>query len=418
MKGNILLGQARGKLGDMVFSRTNGQQVARARAQQVKNPRTEKQMIQRIILNTIAQAYSAMQPICDHSFEGVAAGQASMSFFMRKNMDALRAKIAQELNNGYDFDSIFSFSPINSNQLVPNVYLIAKGTLPSIDASVSGSTTGQIALSANTYEALISEYGLQRGDQITFVAMQGTNADALKFYFARVILDPKNADGTDAPLSSALVADGAVNLPSPRNEGSFNTLTFADGELSFNFSAQNLNAVAVIVSRQKNDGTWMRSNASFTLNDAAISGWYPSLQDCLNLIASGGIDTLSDYYLNNSGTGALAGAAPAPEMSITSATIGNDAIASPTDNKAGSAFNGGTVRVNVENASGTKKVFVQIGGTAKNVGDSVTGVDVTDGVATVSSPYMEGNDPTGSVTIGICADGIVESVWSVITLTE
>lgn len=417
MKGNILLGQARGKLGDMVFARTNGQQVARARAQQVKNPRTEKQMIQRIILNTIAQAYSAMQPICDHSFEGVAAGQNSMSFFMRKNMDALRAKIAQELNNGYEFDSIYSFSPINSNQLVPNVYIISKGTLPSIEATTSGSTTGQIALSANTYEAMISDYGLQRGDQITFVAMQGTNASALKFYYARVILDPKNADGTDAPLSSALVADGAVNLPSPRNEGNFNTLSFADGALSFNFSAQSLNAVAVIVSRQKTDGNWMRSNASFTLNDAAISGWYPSLQDCLNLIASGGIDTLSDYYLNNSGTGVLAGASPEPAMSITSATVGSTSITSPTDSKAGSAFNGQTVRVNVANVSSTKKIFIENSSSPKQVGNSVTGITPEDGVASTSFPGG-GADPTGYITIGICADDVVESVWTVVTLTS
>lgn len=417
MKGNILLGQARGKLGDVVFSRSNGQQVARARAQQVKNPRTEKQMIQRIILNTIAQAYSAMQPICDHSFEGVAAGQASMSFFMRKNMDALRAKIAQELNNGYDFDSIYAFSPINSNQLVPNVYMIAKGTLPSIEPTIATGNVGSIALSANTYAAMIADYGLQRGDQVTFVTMQGTTAAQLKFHFARVILDPKNSDGTDAPLTSALIADGAVNLPSPRNEGEFNTLAYANGALTYNFSAQQVIAVAAIVSRQKADGIWQRSNAQFYSDAAQVAGFYPSLQDCINLVQSGGIDTLSDYYLNNSGTGVVAGSAPDPAMSITSATIANASIASPTDTKAGSAFNGGTLRINVENASSTKKVFAQIGGVAKSVGDSVTGVDVTDGVATISTPYQEGNDPTGSVTIGICADGVVESVWTVITLT-
>lgn len=417
MKGNILLGQARGKLGDVVFSRSNGQQVARSRAQQVKNPRTEKQMIQRIVLNTIAQAYSAMQPICDHSFEGVAKGQASMSFFMRKNMDALRAKIAQGLNEGYDFDSIYSFSPINSNQLVPNVYLIAKGTLPQIEATTQGSTAGVIALSANSYEAMISDYGLQRGDQITLITMQGTTASALKFHFARIILDPKNADGSDAPLSSALIADGAINLPSPRNEGSFASLSFEDGKILYNFSAQSVVAVAAIVSRQKSDGNWLRSNASFTLNESAVAGFYPSLQDCLNLIASGGIDTLSEYYLNNAGTGALAGTAAEPAMSITGATVGNVAISSPTDSKAGSAFNGETVKVSVSNASGSKKVFVENSASAKQVGDSVTGITPTDGVAEQSFP---GGDtaPSGYITIGICADGVVESVWTVVTLTS
>ena len=75
----------------------------RSRAEVVKNPQTEKQMVQRIILNTIAQAYSRMSPITDHSFEGIQTGQASMSFFMHRNMDSLRQKVANEIQAGGDF---------------------------------------------------------------------------------------------------------------------------------------------------------------------------------------------------------------------------------------------------------------------------------------------------------------------------
>ena len=69
-KGNMLLGHARGKVGSLVFSRANGKQIVRSRAEVVKNPRTEQQMVQRIMLNTIAQAYSQMKAITDHSFQG------------------------------------------------------------------------------------------------------------------------------------------------------------------------------------------------------------------------------------------------------------------------------------------------------------------------------------------------------------
>ena len=41
-----------------------------------KNPKTTKQMIQRILMNTIMQAYSAMKEICDHSFENVNVHEA------------------------------------------------------------------------------------------------------------------------------------------------------------------------------------------------------------------------------------------------------------------------------------------------------------------------------------------------------
>ena len=89
-KGNMLLGHARGKVGSLVFSRANGKQIVRAKADVVANPQTEAQVIQRIMLNTVAQAYSKMASICDHSFQGVQKGAKSMSYFMKVNLNKLR----------------------------------------------------------------------------------------------------------------------------------------------------------------------------------------------------------------------------------------------------------------------------------------------------------------------------------------
>lgn len=301
MKGNILLGQARGKLGDIVFSRSNGQQVARARAQKVKNPQTEAQMIQRIILNTVAQAYSKMSAIVDHSFEGIAAGQDSMSYFMRKNMDAIRQRIAETIANGDTYSEVEAFSPLNSNLFVPNIYQIAKGTLPEVAVTPDGSTRFILPLTANSYEAVCNDYGLQRGDQLTFVALTGSANAPIKFSYARVILDPTSADGTPAEMSSVFADIDAINLPSVRNEGQFTSIGFTSNlGVVFEFSSQPLLAVACIVSRKKQDGTWMRSNASLVLG-TAVTGFFPSLQEALDLFAAGGIDTLSDLYLNNAG---------------------------------------------------------------------------------------------------------------------
>lgn len=301
MKGNILLGQARGKLGDIVFSRANGQQVARARAQKVKNPQTEAQMIQRIILNTVAQAYSKMSAITDHSFEGIPAGQQSMSYFMRKNMDALRQKVAEVLANGDTFSEVEAFSPINSNLIVPNVYIISKGTLPEIVPQVIGSNQFAVGLETNTYQAVLDKYGLERGDQITLVSLIGSATSPLQFKYARIILDPTNADGTPAPLSSAFAGLDEINLPSPRNEGEFDGISFDTSfGVLFKYTGQPLQACAVIVSRKKQDGTWLRSNSSFVLG-MSVTGFFPSLQEALDLFASGSIDTLSDLYLNNAG---------------------------------------------------------------------------------------------------------------------
>lgn len=306
-KGNMLLGHARGKVGSLVFSRSNGKQVVRANAEVVKNPQTEKQMIQRIIMATVAQAYSRFQPICDHSWEGLQSGQKTMSAFISANLKLMRENIAAAVADNQSFDDIKAFTPVGSNEYASNAYIIAKGKLPEIVTSFSGSTRAKMdGIAENTYAGVLAAYGLQRGDQLTFVTTQGASGANMIFHFARVILDPMNADGSEADLSSSFIADGAINKPNTRNEGSFNALEFAAGSISWNFSAQAVTGAAVIVSRQKADGTYARSNATLQVNDAGII-YERSLQECLDLVASGSIDTLSTMYLNNSGTGRVAG---------------------------------------------------------------------------------------------------------------
>ena len=304
----MLLGHARGKVGSLVFSRNNGKQIVRSRAEVVKNPQTEKQMVQRIILNTIAQAYSRMSPITDHSFEGIQTGQASMSFFMHRNMDSLRQKVANEIQAGGDFWNVTAFVPVGSNEFAVNDFVIAKGTLPEVKTIMQGiaSTKAAVALATNTYQGVLDEYGLNRGDQLTFVCTQGSRPDNTQFYYVRVILDPQNEDGSQADLSSPFITQGAINLPNKRNEGLFGSLEYADGKILYGFNTQLLTSSAVIVSREKTDGTWARSNATLLTSDDRLAGFFKSLGECLEMLQSGGVNTLSSRYLNNAGVGRLA----------------------------------------------------------------------------------------------------------------
>jgi hypothetical protein len=50
-KDNLFLGTARGSVGDIVFSRLDGQQVARVRNRAPRNPQSPAQMVQRIIMS-------------------------------------------------------------------------------------------------------------------------------------------------------------------------------------------------------------------------------------------------------------------------------------------------------------------------------------------------------------------------------
>ena len=305
-KGNMLLGHARGKVGDLVFARVNGQQVTRARAAVVKNPQTEKQIIQRVILNTIIQAYARMSEICDHSFEGVPAGMASMNKFMKLNMNALRAKVANYVSQEGSFAGVYAFSPKGVNQFTPNEYAIATGTLPSVDiVSITPQNGAQVAITAAaaaaTYGEIINSLGLQRGDQITLVGQELYTDGRAAFKFARIILDPREADGSQASLDTAFLDNGAINKPNPRNEGTDIDIATSTTALTFDLGESSMYGAAVIVSRQKADGSWLRSNTTLTLASDVpyiLVGAY-DMQEAIDYTMAGGIDLESDRYLNN-----------------------------------------------------------------------------------------------------------------------
>ena len=263
-------------------------------------------MIQRTLMSTVGRAYSAMKEIADHSYEGCKKGQQTMAAFQQYNLRLLRDKVEKAVADGTDLYELYAFNPIGMNLFVVNEYQISRGSLPVVTLTATGEEDALpgvlLAIPENTYQSVIDTYGLQRGDQLTFVFINANQGDrGHTFHFARVILDPTNADGTQAVLSSAFVQDGAINLPSVRNEGQFTTLTFADGKLKLNMG-RTIAAAGCIVSRQNSDDSWRRSDARLVVLNG--ENGYP-LQEALDRSASSGISTLSSRYLNNAGQGSV-----------------------------------------------------------------------------------------------------------------
>ena len=132
-KGNLFLGQGRGKLGDSVFYLKNGQQAFRVRRRQISNPNTTGMLVQRAIMATIMQAYSFGKSIFDHSFQGQKVGEGSQSKFMSVNLRKLRnayfADVATMQDPGYDpTDLIGRFVARGSTVPVGWTYQISEGT--------------------------------------------------------------------------------------------------------------------------------------------------------------------------------------------------------------------------------------------------------------------------------------------------
>lgn len=312
----MLLGHARGKVGSLVFSRQNGKQVTRAKAETVRNPQTEKQIVQRIILNTISQAYSRMAPITDHSFEGKSNPSENMAAFMKRNMNELRSKISKAVDAGNSFEEITNFAPIGTSNFVYNPLVISMGALPKIPVisvtSGTGAKTG--AVTANTYQAVIDAFGLQRGDQLTFVDIVEDTQGNKYFYYSRVILNPVDAEGNNLPLSTEFINQGAIVSPSPKNEGQFAALSFDKTGITFAVGNTTVKAAAVIVSREKGDGSYARSEATLVLDENAIDESVDmcTLQDAIDQFQENGVGLDNSKYLNNaSSKGNAAGGAGA-----------------------------------------------------------------------------------------------------------
>lgn len=84
-RGNMLLGQGAGKLGDLVLYRNAGQQQARAYVTNPKNPKTYKQAQQRAKFASVALAYQYLKTIVDRSTR-YSNGRTAYNDFLKNNI--------------------------------------------------------------------------------------------------------------------------------------------------------------------------------------------------------------------------------------------------------------------------------------------------------------------------------------------
>lgn len=170
-KGNMLQGMARGKVGDIVFSRLNGEQVSRVRNRNPRNPKSNAQLIQRAIMATVMAAYSSGKEIFDHSFQGYATGSACQRKFMQENAKALRSLLANEFNERVAAEEALAKVTAPGIQVpVPNQWVISSGTY---DQKVFSFGTNGIGLPYFNDDETLSAYydrvGLIVGDIYTVV---------------------------------------------------------------------------------------------------------------------------------------------------------------------------------------------------------------------------------------------------------
>lgn len=167
-------------------------QIIKDRVYEVTNPRTRNQMIVRVCLSTVSQAAAFMANLIEISREGVTNRRFARQQFISENCSFLQSVALSR--GGLNMHPYAVFAPKNNKQLIPNGYIVSKGSLevkdflvPKVSGGQSfGSSTWSNVNEGNaigsmpfgTYKA--SDFwemlfGLRPGDQLSVPQIIGNN---------------------------------------------------------------------------------------------------------------------------------------------------------------------------------------------------------------------------------------------------
>lgn len=280
--GNLFLGTARKKLGDIVLARRNGKQVSRVRVTP-KNPQSDMQTLSRLAMSTATKTAAALGQIVDHSFQGVPYGQKSVNHFV-KNASKILRSFAVAAYNGENSDAapILPYTAAGLGVAAPIVIasgdLSAGNFLPSVSGSVVKIGNLQAAVEDEVdVDTAVELFGFPYTDQITFVVGMRTEDSSspesesvmagIRFYVARLNFKADLPEGT---VLFVTAEGGGLELAAHTIDmerstpGIENLKINAQGNVilnAFDGDTGSYTCAAVIVSRYENNA-WRRSNAT------------------------------------------------------------------------------------------------------------------------------------------------------------
>lgn len=296
-------------------------QIIKDRVYEVSNPQSDGQMRNRVILATVTKAAAVMAPLITISREGVTKAEFARQEFISDNNKFLKTVAGRRI--GTNLHYLAAFAPKNNQQLIPNSYIVSKGSLTVPSVLIPKTTGDKGSFGASTFDKIGSLpglpfgsytadelwsilFGLQPGDQLTFPQIYGsgiaqamyngieqTDANIVdktlvsSFMAPRLVL--KSVMPTEeitisaATTTAELIAELEFGIDSERTyEGldvSFlkglsiddtadDVLSLVNndtyGEACGIGTVANLRAIGCILSRKDNDGNWHYSTTQLT----------------------------------------------------------------------------------------------------------------------------------------------------------
>lgn len=246
----------RGRIGSDVYSiGKNGkgerQQVVRSLAESVANPRTQNQMFGRMVMSTVMQAVSGLSAIIDHSFDGIAKGQPSISEFIRTNYALVKADAEDNPQTGNSFGLV----KYQDKGIRPGNYVVSKGS-QILPVAVTGNVEGiviALASASQTIGGLKTALGLSADGYLTYVGI----TSGKKALFCRIKLDTTLSDSTaitSENVASIFTLEGNISMtPSVGTNG-----------ISFELANQTSTETYGVIVSEYVDGAWKHNNCTLT----------------------------------------------------------------------------------------------------------------------------------------------------------
>ena len=271
----------RGRIGADVYSigkdgKGTRQQVVRSLAEQVSNPRTESQMFGRMVMSTVMQAVSALQPIIDHSFDGLPKGQPSISEFIRTNYALVKADAIAHPTSGNGF----GLNKYQEKGAKLGKYVVSKGSVARttyLDATDDGLSV-YLGDGNKTVADFLANASIDSEGYVTFVAIKADGTGVFARLSVKAGVDTSTVISAEN-LTTIFEVDANVTT----------TLSFASGSVKLAVSGLGDNYASNYIISRKENGAYVHSTAALILSgdasftaDVALPTYPKGTQQFLN----------------------------------------------------------------------------------------------------------------------------------------
>lgn len=118
-KGSLFWANASGKLGESVFYRSGGEQRNRSYVKNVKNPKTEAQMRNRIQMGNWAAMYRRLKPILEKTFTNRPSAESGFNALVKANKSRLRYAVDKTMLEDCDYHCLGA--KVSSGTIICNI---------------------------------------------------------------------------------------------------------------------------------------------------------------------------------------------------------------------------------------------------------------------------------------------------------